>query len=261
MDVRWAGANINLYRKYAGELIAAGADVVLGTDTPGTRELQNASSDVPIVFVNVTDPVGGGIVSGLSRPGGNTTGFTLFEYGTSAKWLELLKEIAPRLARAAVLIDPNNSSGMGQFGAMQGVASSLRVELSTIDLRNASAIQQGIAAFARRSEGGLIGIASSAAFAHRELLLELAARHSLPDIYSYRLFASTGALLSYGPDRVDLYRRAASYVDRILKGEKAGDLPVQNPTKYELVINMRAAKSRGLEVPPMLLARADEVIE
>jgi putative tryptophan/tyrosine transport system substrate-binding protein len=260
-DVRWGASNNDLYRRYATELVSAAPDIVLGTDTPSVVALQDASRDIPIVFVQIADPIGGGLVASLSHPGGNITGFTLFEYAISAKWLELLKQIAPRLTHAAVLVDRNNTAGMGQFAAIQAVAGSLHVELSTIDLRTPTVIEQRIAALAARGNSGLIGVASSAALVHRELLVTLAAHHSLPDIYSYRLFAETGALIAYGPDRIDQYRRAAGYVDRILRGEKPGDLPVQNPTKYELVLNRKAANSRGLEVPPSLLALADEVID
>jgi putative tryptophan/tyrosine transport system substrate-binding protein len=215
---------------------------------------------VPIVFVTLVDPVGGGLVESLPRPGGNTTGFTLFEYGMSGKWLELLKEIAPLVTRTAVLRDPR-ASGSGQLGAIQSAASSFGVELRPIDMRDAGEIERAVAAFARDSNGGLIVTGSSLAIAHRDLIVTLAARHKLPAVYTHRIFVTGGGLISYGPDRVDQYRRAARYVDRILKGEKPTDLPVQAPTKYELVINLKTAKALGLEIPPSLLARADEVIE
>jgi ABC-type uncharacterized transport system substrate-binding protein len=216
---------------------------------------------VPIVFTLVADPVGAGFVNSLAQPGGNATGFLLFEYGISGKWLELLKEIAPPVTRAAVLRDPSLPQGAGQFGAIQSVAPSLGMELRPIDVRDAGGIERGVAAFSSTSNGGLIVTASGLANVHRELIIALAARHRLPAIYFFRLFATGGGLISYGPDSIDPHRRAAGYVDRILKGEKPGDLPVQAPTRYELVINLKTAKTLGLEVPPTLLARADEVIE
>ena len=209
----------------------------------------------------VADPVGAGFVASLARPGGNATGFTLFEYGMSGKWLELLKEIAPRVTRAAVLRDPTIAAGIGQFAAIQSVAPSFGVELSPVDVRDAGEIERAVTAFARSSNGGLIVTASASAAVHRELIITLAARHRLPAVYPYRYFVTGGGLISYGPDSIDPYRRAASYVDRILKGEKPADLPVQAPTKFELVINLKTAKALGLEVPPTLLALADEVIE
>ena len=209
----------------------------------------------------VVDPVGAGFVDSLARPGGNATGFTTFEYGMSGKWLELLKEIAPGVTRAAVLRDPGIAAGIGQFGAIQAVAPSLGVEVSPVNVRDASEIERAVAAFARPPNGGLIVTASAAATLHRDLIIALAARHKLPAVYPERFFVAAGGLVSYGPDLIDQYRRAAGYVDRILKGEKPADLPVQAPTKYELVINLKTAKALGLEVPPTLLARADEVIE
>ena len=241
-------------------MVALAPDVILAAAVSTMAPLQQATRTVPIVFVQVTDPVGAGFVASLARPGGNATGFTMFEYGMSAKWLELLKEIAPRVTRAAVLRDPA-SPGIGQFAAIQAVAPSLGVELSPIDVRDAGEIERAIAAFARGSNGGLIVTASRAAIIHRELIITLAARHQLPAVYPYRYFVAAGGLISYGPDQVDQYRRAAGYVDRILKGEKPADLPVQAPTKYELVINLKTAKALGLDMPPTLLARADEVIE
>ena len=216
---------------------------------------------IPIVFVNATDPVGGGYVESLARPGGNATGFLLFEYSMSAKWLELLKEIAPRLSRVAVLRDPTIAAGTGQFGAIQAVAPALGVELHPLNIRDAGEIERALGAFARGANGGLIVTASTLATLHRELIVTLAARQKLPAIYFFRFFVARGGLISYGPNPIDPYRRAASYVDRILKGEKPGDLPVQAPTKYELAINLKTAKMLGLEIPATVLARADEVIE
>jgi putative tryptophan/tyrosine transport system substrate-binding protein len=223
--------------------------------------LQDATRSVPIVFVTVVDPVGAGFVSALARPGSNATGFMLIEYGSSAKWLELLKEVAPRVTRAAVLRDPTLASGSGQLGAIQAVAPSFGVELSPVGLRDADDIERAVEEFARRPDGGLIVTASNLAVVHLNLIVTLAARYKLPAVYPFRFFAAARGLISYGPDLVDQYRHAAGYVDRILKGEKPGDLPVQAPTKYELVINLETAKALGLTVPPNLLARADEVIE
>jgi putative ABC transport system substrate-binding protein len=223
--------------------------------------LLQATRTVPIVFVTVIDPVGAGFVASLARPGGNATGFTIYEYGMSGKWLELLKEIAPRMARAAVLRDPAIASGIGQFAAAQAVAPSLGVELSPVDVRDAGEIEHAVTAFARSSNGGLIVTASALATRHRDLIIALAARHRLPAVYSYRYMVAAGGLVSYGPDSIDQYRRAAGYVDRILKGEKPADLPVQAPTKYELVINLKTARALGLEIPTTVLSRADEVIE
>ena len=223
--------------------------------------LLQATRTVPIVFVNVPDPVGAGFVESLARPGGNATGFTTFEYGMSGKWLELLKQIAPRVTRAAVIRDSAIAAGIGQFGAIQAVAPSLGVDVSPIDVRDAGEIERAITAFARGPNGGLIVTASALTVVHRDLIITLAARHQLPAVYSYRCSSTSGGLISYGPDIIDQYRRAAGYVDRILKGEKPADLPVQAPTKYELVINLKTAKALGLDVPPTLLARADEVIE
>ena len=223
--------------------------------------LLQTTRTVPIVFTLVSDPVGAGFVDSLARPGGNATGFMLFEYSLSGKWLELLKQIAPGMTRAAVLRDPAITAGIGQFAAIQAVAPSLGVEVSPINVRDASEIERAVAAFARSANGGLIVTGSASATVHRDLIITLAARHKLPAVYSDRSFVTAGGLISYGPDLVDQYRRAAGYVDRILKGEKPADLPVQAPTKYELVINLKTAKALGLDVPPTLLARADEVIE
>jgi putative ABC transport system substrate-binding protein len=236
-------------------------DVILVSSGSALAALQNATRTVPIVFVNVSDPVGAGYVASLARPGNNTTGFTLFEYSISGKWLELLKEIAPRMTRAAVIRNPSITSGTGQFGAIQAVAPSLGVELTPIDARDASGMEHGIAGFTRGSNGGLIVTASPSAALHRELIIGLAARHRLPAVYPIRLFVTNGGLISYGPDEIDQHRRAASYVDRILKGEKPADLPVQQPTKFELAINVKTAKALGLQIPDKLLALADEVIE
>jgi putative tryptophan/tyrosine transport system substrate-binding protein len=243
------------------ELVALAPDVVLASTTPGVRELQQATRTVPIVFVAVADPVAAGFVDSLARPGRNATGFSVFEYGISGKWLELLKEIAPRVTRAAILRDPAIASGIGQLAAIQGVAPAFGVELSPLGVRDAGEIERGLTGFVRGSNDGLIVLAAPLTAFHRELIVTLAARHRLPAVYSDRPFVTSGGLVSYGPDRVDQYRRAAGYVDRILKGEKPADLPVQAPTKYELVINLKTAKALGIEMPPTLLARANEVIE
>ena len=261
IDTRWAGANAAEIRRHAAELVTLAPDVILAHGAGPVEALLQATRTVPIVFVAVIDPVGGGFVDSLARPGGNTTGFTLFEYGISGKWLELLKEIAPRVTRAAVLRNPAIASGSGQLGAIQAVAPSFGVELSPVNVRDAGEIERAVAAFARSPNGGLIVPASAAAQLHLDLIITLAARHKLPAVYADRIYVTGGGLISYGPDRIDQYRRAAGYVDRILKGEKPADLPVQTPTKYELVINLKTAKALGLEVPQSLLARADEVIE
>ena len=259
MDAKWAAGNADNFRKYAAELVALAPDGILATSTPAVAALQQATHTVPIVFVLVIDPVGGGLVANLARPGGNTTGFTVFEYGMSGKWVELLKEIAPGVRRVAVLRDL--AIGIAQLAAIQAVAPSFGVELSVIGVRDADEIESAVAAFARSPNGGLIVTMSTSALIHRELISTLAARHRLPAVYPFRYYVTAGGHISYGPDSIDPYRRAASYVDRILKGEKPADLPVQNPTKYELVINLMTAKALGLDVPPTLLARADEVIE
>jgi putative ABC transport system substrate-binding protein len=262
IDVRWAGANAAEIRRHATELAALAPDVLVGgSGTTTAAALLQATRTVPIVFAIVVDPVGAGFVASLARPGANATGFTAFEYGLSGKWLELLKQIAPGVTRAAVLRDPGIASGIGQFGALQAVAPSLGVELTPLDIRDAGEVERGIATFARAPNGGLIVTASPAAQLHRELIISLAARHKLPAVYPFRYFAADGGLISYGPDQVDQYRRAAGYVDRILKGDKTADLPVQAPTKYETVLNLKTAKALGLAVPPTVLARADEVIE
>jgi putative ABC transport system substrate-binding protein len=223
--------------------------------------LLQVTRTVPIVFVNVSDPVGAGYVDSLARPGGNATGFSLFEYGMSGKWLELLKEISPRLKRAVVLRDPTQPTGIAQLAAMHSAAPALGVELSPVGVREADEIERGIAAFVRAANDGLIMTAGARGLMHRDLIIALAARHRLPAVYPYRVFAAGGGLMSYGVDSADSYRRAAAYVDRILKGEKPADLAVQQPTRFELVLNLKTAKALGLDVPPMVLARADEVIE
>jgi putative ABC transport system substrate-binding protein len=262
IDTRWATTNPDDIRRHAAELVALAPDVILAaTGTVTVVALLQATRTVPIVFVAVIDPVGAGFVTSLARPGGSATGFTIFEYGMSGKWLELLKAIAPSVTRAAVLRDPAIASGIGQFAGVQTVAPSLGVELSPVDVRDAGEIERGVMAFARSSNGGLIVTSSALATRHRDLIIALAAGHRLPAVYPYRYFVTAGGLISYGPNSIDQYRRAAGYVDRILKGEKPADLPVQAPTKYELVINLNTAKALGLEVPVSLLGRADEVIE
>jgi putative tryptophan/tyrosine transport system substrate-binding protein len=261
IDARWGARNINDARQYAAELVTLAPDVILATGSATTGSLLQATSTVPIVFVTVVDPVGAGFVESLARPGGNATGFANFEYAISGKWLELLKEIAPRMTRAAILRDPTIAAGSGQLGAIQSVAPSLGVELIPLGMRDASEIDRVIAAFARSSNGGLIVTANPGALIHSDLIIALAARHKLPAVYFQRLFVAVGGLISYGPDFIDQYSRAAGYVDRILKGEKPADLAVQAPTKYELAINLNTAKALGLDVPHSLLARADEVIE
>jgi putative ABC transport system substrate-binding protein len=261
IDTRWATPNATEIQRHAAELVALTPDVILASGTATVGPLLQATRTVPIVFVIVVDPVGAGFVASLASPGGNATGFLLFEYGLSGKWLELLKEIAPGVRRVAVLRDPTIASGIGQFGAIQSAAPSLRVEVHPVNVRDADEIERAVAAFARSLNGGLIVPASPAATRHRDLIITLAARHKLPAVYFDRFFIAAGGLISYGPDLIDQYRRAASYVDRILKGEKPADLPVQAPVKYETVLNLKTAKALGIEVPPMLLARADEVIE
>jgi ABC-type uncharacterized transport system substrate-binding protein len=247
--------------KTRGQLVALAPDVILAHGAGPVAALLQATRTVPIVFPVAVDPVGAGFVDSLARPGGNATGFMAFEYSLSGKWLELLKEIAPRVTRAAVLRDPAIAAGSGQLGAIQAAAASFGVELSPVNVRDASEIERAVAAFARSSNGGLIATASALVQLHSNLIIKLAARHKLPAVYADRIYVTGGGLISYGPDRVDQYRRAAGYVDRILKGEKPADLPVQAPTKYELVINPRTAKVLDLIIPPALLARADELIE
>jgi putative ABC transport system substrate-binding protein len=261
IEIRRGGGDAEHIRQYAAELVALAPDVILTSGAAPTSPLLQATRSVPIVFTGLVDPVGAGVVDSLARPGGNATGFILFEYGLSGKWLELLKQIAPGVTRAAVIRDPAISSGIGQFGAIQSVAPLFDVELSPVNVRDAGEIERAVAAFARPANGGLIATASALTLVHRDLIIALAARHKLPAVYHRRLFVNSGGLISYGPDIIDQFRQAAGYVDRILKGEKPADLPVQAPTKYELVINLKTAKALGLNVPPSLLARADEVIE
>jgi putative tryptophan/tyrosine transport system substrate-binding protein len=262
IDTRWATTNSDDIRRHAADLAALEPDVILAaTGTLTVAPLLQATRTVPIVFAVVIDPVGGGFVASLARPGGNATGFTIFEYGMSAKWLELLKEITPRITRAAVLRDPAIASGIGQFAGIQTIAPSLGVELIPVDVRDPPEIERAVTAFARFDRGGLIVTSSPLASRHRDLIISLAARHNLPAVYGGRWFVANGGLLSYAPDYVDQFRRAAGYVDRILKGEKPADMPVQAPTRYELVINLKTAKALGLNIPESVLARADEVIE
>jgi len=261
IDYRWVAGDTDRAQRYAAELVALAPDVILATSSPAVMPLQQLTHTVPIVFVNIVDPVGAGFVESLARPGGNITGFAFYEYGMSAKWLELLKEIVPQLKQAAVLRDPAIASGAGQYAVIQAVAPSLGVELRAVGVGDAGEIERAITAFARSSNSGLIVTGSTLAAVHRDLIVTLAARHRLPAVYPFRYFAASGGMISYGPNSIDPFRRAVGYVDRILKGEKPADLPVQAPTKYELVINLKTAKALGLEVPPTLLARADEVIE
>ena len=261
LHYRWGDGTSATMQKYAAELVALAPDVILADSSAALSPLLQATQTIPIVFAIVADPVGAGYVETLARPGGNATGFTPFEYGVAGKWLELLKEIAPRVTRAAVLRDPAIAAGPGQFGALQAVAPSLGVELRAVNVRDADEIERSIAGFAQGSNGGLVVTGSAAAAAHRDLIVTLAARHRLPAVYNARLYGERGGLVCYGADFLDQFRRAAGYADRILKGEKPADLPVQAPTKYELVINLKTAKALGLDVPPSLLARADEVIE
>ena len=261
IDYRWGAGNADEMRRYAAELVTLAPDVLVATGGASVGPLLQATRTIPIVFANVPDPVGSGFVESLSHPGGNATGFVQFEYNLSGKWLEFLKQIAPNVTNAAILWDPTILAGIGQFAVIQSVAPSFGVEVRAINVRDAAEIERGVAAFARVSNAGMVVAASALAIVHRELIIALAERHKLPTIYFQRLFVAGGGLISYGPDFLDQYRRAASYVDRILKGEKPADLPVQAPTQYELVINLRTAKAFGLSVPPPLLAGAAEVIE
>jgi ABC-type uncharacterized transport system substrate-binding protein len=261
IDYRWGAVDADHSRRYAAELVALAPDVILASGVPVVTALLQATRTVPIVFAQVVDPVGSGLVASLARPGGNATGFTVFEYGMSGKWVELLKEIAPGVKRVAVLRDAGSSSGIGQLGAIQSAASSFGMELSLVGMTDASEIEHAVTAFARAANGGVIVTGSTPAIIHRELITTLAARHRLPAVYAFRYFVTVGGLISYGPDSIDPFRRAAGYVDRVLKGEKPADLPVQAPTKYELVINLKTARALALDVPASVLARADEVIE
>jgi putative ABC transport system substrate-binding protein len=261
IDVRWSAGDTERNRKYVAELVTLAPDIIFASTTLSVTNLQQATRALPIVFVQVVDPVASGFVASLGKPGGNATGFAIYEYGMSAKWLEILKEIAPRVTRVGILRDPANVAELGLFGAIQSVAPSLGMQLRPISLGNASEIEGGISAFADEPKGGLIVVGSASAFVHREQIIALAARYQLPAVYPDRGFIAGGGLISYGPDRLDDYRRAAGYVDRILKGEKPADLPVQTPIKYELVINLKTAKGIGVTVPHLVLSRATEILE
>jgi putative ABC transport system substrate-binding protein len=261
IDYRWGAGDADRIRKLAAELVELAPEVIMSAGSPSVAALQQATRTVPIVFVGVVDPVSSGFVDSLAQPGGNITGFHVYEYSIAGKWLGLLKEIAPNVTRAAVIRDAALTAGGGQLGVIQAMAPSMGAEVTPVNVRDAGEIERAITTFARSTNGGLIVTGSTLAGVHRDLIVTLAARHKLPAVYYARYFVAGGGLLSYGPDFVDQYRQAASYVDRILKGEKPADLPVQAPTKYELVINLRAAKALGLAVPDSLLARADEVIE
>ena len=262
IDIRWGEDKIDLERKYAAELIALGPEIVFASGTLSVIALQGTSRSLPIVFVGVTDPVGASLVDSLARPGGNATGFMIYEYSFGGKRLELLKQVAPGVTHVAVLRDPSNPSGSAEFAAIQALAQSLKIDVSPVDTRrDAGEIERAITTFARTANGGLIVTPNASASVHRDLIVALAARHRLPAVYPFRYHADGGGLVSYGPDVVDQCRRAAGYVDRILKGEKPADLPVQAPTKYEMVINLKTAKALGLTLSESLIARADEVIE
>ncbi len=261
VEYRWGANDPDLDRRYAAELAALTPDVILAAGTLSTTALQRVTRTLPIVFVTVTDPVGAGFVDSLAEPGGNTTGFMLFEYSSSGKWLELLKQLAPNVTRVAVFRDPANPPGASQFAAIQAVAQPLGVEINPVGVRDVHEIERAITAFARLPNGGLIVTGSASASGYGETIIKLAARYKLPAVYPNRFSVFAGGLVCYGPDRIDQFRRAAGYIDRILKGEKPADLPVQSPTKYETVINLKTAKALGLEIAPSLLARADEVIE
>ncbi|MGC2052491.1 MAG: ABC transporter substrate-binding protein [Pseudolabrys sp.] len=260
IDYRWPGGEAASIRRDAAELVALAPDVIMTVGSLTMGPMQLATQTIPIVFVNLADPVGAGFVQSLARPGGNATGFTNYEYSMSGKWVELLKQIAPNVKRVAILRDPTSAAGIGQFSAIQSAAQSLGVNLTPVSVRDAGEIERGVAAFARSDNGGLIVTSGGTAF-RRDLIIGLASRHKLPAVYPFRYYAKDGGLITYGPDPRDSVRHAAAYVDRILKGEKPADMPVQAPTTYELVINLKTAKALGLTVPPSLLARADEVIE
>jgi putative ABC transport system substrate-binding protein len=261
IDTRWATANPIEIRRHAAELAESAPDVILANGGATVGALLQATRTVPVVFTFTPDPVGAGFVESLARPGGNATGFMPFEYSIGGKWLELLKQVTPGLTRAAVLRDPTQGSGTGQFAAIQAVAPSLKMEVNPVNMRDAGEIERAVAAFAHAPHGGLIVVGGAAIVGHRDLIITLAARHKLPAVYYTRYFVAAGGLISYGPDVIDQYRQAAGYVDRILKGEKAADLPVQVPTKYETVINLKTAKALGLTIPETLLATADEMIQ
>src|SRR5262245_61077345 len=260
IEIRNIGTDLDRLPRYAAELVALTPDVIVSVGSVTVAPLQQATRTVPIVFVNVPDPVGAGFVQSMARPGGNITGFLNFEYSMSGKWAELLKQIAPNVTRALVFRDPSTAAGVGQFGAIRSVAQSLGVELTPVNVRDTDEIERGVAAFARSANGGLI-VTPGGAASRRGLIISLAARYKLPSVYPYRYYPVDGGLISYGPNSNDPQRRAAAYVDRILKGEKPADMPVQAPTKYELVINLKTAKALGITIPPSVLARADEVIE
>jgi putative tryptophan/tyrosine transport system substrate-binding protein len=261
IDYRWGGGDPDAMRKHAAELVALAPDVIMANSSVAVSRMLQATRSIPIVFTTVADPVGAGYIQSLAHPGGNTTGFINFEYSIGGKWLELLKELAPHVVRVAVLRESAVAAGAGQFGAIQASAASLGVELRPIDVRDAVEIEQAITAFARDPNGGLIITGSPAASIHRKLVFALAARYRLPAVYNTRFYVTDGGLISYGPDFIEQYRGAARYIDRILKGEKAADLPVQAPTRYEMAINLKTAEALGLQLPPTLLARADVVIE
>jgi putative ABC transport system substrate-binding protein len=261
LDIHWATPNATKIRQHAAELAALTPDVILTSGTSTTGPMLQATRTVPIVFATVVDPVGAGLIDSLARPGGNATGFLLYDFNLGGKWLELLKQIAPTITRVAVLRDASTASGTGQFAAIQAVAPSLKVDVVPVNMREAADLERTIAAFARSPNGGVILTGSGLSILHRDLIISLAARYKLPAIYYERFFAAAGGLISYGSDRIELYRLAAGYVDRILKGEKPADLPVQAPTKFELVINLKTAKALGLTVPPALLATATETIQ
>jgi putative ABC transport system substrate-binding protein len=260
IDYRWPGGEAASIRRDAAELVALAPDVIMTVGSLTMGPMQQATQTIPIVFVNLADPVGAGFVQSLARPGGNATGFTNYEYSMSGKWVELLKQIAPNVKRVAILRDPTSAAGIGQFSAIQSAAQSLGVNLTPVSVRDAGEIERGVTEFARSDNGGLIVTSGGTAF-RRDLIIGLASRHKLPAVYPFRYYAKDGGLITYGPDPRDSVRHAAAYVDRILKGEKPADMPVQAPTTYELVINLKTAKALGLTVPPSLLARADEVIE
>ena len=261
VDYRWGAGDAEKYRTYAAELAGLSPDVLVASNTSTVRALQRAARTVPIVFASAVDPVGSGLVASLARPGGNITGFSAFEFGLSGKWLELLREIAPGVTRVAILRDSTTTGGTGQFGALRAAAPASGMEVVPVDIQDPTEIERALAAFARKPNGGMVTVSGALAGVHRDVIIKLAAANRLPAVYPFRFFVAAGGLLSYGNDRMEPWRGAAGYVDRILKGEKPADLPVQAPTKFELAINLKTAKALGLTVPPSLLARADEVIE